>query len=58
MNSATFRCPTTGDYVQHRFEDDPSAGRSSFLVVQCPACGKYHFVNLTTSKLLGHESEL
>ncbi len=51
-----FRCPNTGMNVQQLVEDDPDPAHDVFVSVKCPACGRIHFVNLLTHKLLGHES--
>lgn len=57
MTAVTFQCPTTRDYVQQWIDEDSRAEENSFAVVNCPACGKLHFVNRSTRKLLGHERE-
>ncbi len=57
MTGITFRCPVTGEHVQYWADDDPEAGRDCFVAVKCVACGKTHFVNWITHKLLGHENE-
>ncbi|MCK1570800.1 hypothetical protein IVB09_03650 [Bradyrhizobium sp. 174] len=56
-DTITFRCPTSGEYVQHRFDAESNAARASFILVQCPACGKNHFINRMTRKLLGYEDD-
>jgi PAS domain-containing protein len=55
--TVTFRCPTIRDYVQQGIDDDLQAGRDSFTVVNCPACGELHFVNRKTHRLLGQKRE-
>ncbi|WP_198026631.1 hypothetical protein [Bradyrhizobium sp. ARR65] len=56
MIRITVRCPATGEYVQHWIDGDP-AGLDCFVAVNCPTCGKIHFINRITHKLLGHENE-
>ncbi|UPJ29756.1 MULTISPECIES: hypothetical protein [unclassified Bradyrhizobium] len=52
------RCATSGEYVQHRFDAESNAARASFILVQCQGCGKNHFINRVTHKLLlGHEDD-
>jgi hypothetical protein len=57
MTSIMFRCPTTDQHVQQWIEDDPNAASDAFVLVKCPACGKTHFINRMTHRLLGHENE-
>lgn len=45
MSHYILRCPVSGENVQRWIDD-----------VDCPACGKLHFANRSTRKLLGHES--
>jgi hypothetical protein len=37
--------------------EEAAADRNRYLLVNCPACGKVHFLNRSTHKLLGHERE-
>lgn len=57
MANIVFRCPTSGQFVQHWVDEESSDRKDFYLPVTCPACGKTHFVNRNTSKLLGHEDE-
>lgn len=56
MTSVMFRCPNTGMNVQQWIEDQPEPARDAFASIKCPACGRIHFINRLTHKLLGHES--
>ena len=38
-------------------DEESYNSKDSYLPVKCPACGKIHFVNRSTHKLLGHEKE-
>jgi hypothetical protein len=53
MYTITFRCPTSGKYVQHRCDAGPNAARASFILV----LWQNHFINGLTHKLLGHEDD-
>ncbi|WP_407159484.1 hypothetical protein [Bradyrhizobium sp. STM 3557] len=57
MSIITFRCPGTRQYVQHLIADEAEGDRDAYVMVDCPACGKLHFVNRSTHRLLGHERE-
>ena len=57
MANIVFRCPKSGQFVQNWVDEESHIGKDSYLPVNCPACGKTHFVNRNTSKLLGHEDE-
>lgn len=57
MSHYMFRCPVSGENVQRWVDDDPDGARNSCVIVDCLACGKLHFVNRSTHKLLGHENE-
>ena len=57
MANIVFRCPKSGQFVQNWVDEESTFGKDSYLPVNCPACGKTHFVNRNTSKLLGHEDE-
>ena len=58
MANIVFRCPKNGQFVQHWMDEEESfSAKDSYLPVKCLACGKTHFVNRTTCKLLGHEDE-
>lgn len=57
MVNVVFRCARTGEFVQLSLDEVPDTGEHLYLPVNCPACGKTHFVNRSTHKLLGHEDE-
>jgi hypothetical protein len=38
-------------------DETESSADERYDAVSCPACGKPHFVNRKTGKLLGHEKE-
>jgi hypothetical protein len=54
-----FRCPFSGWNVQQWLEDDttPDNETTKYDPVRCPACGRLHFVNKSTGKLLGDERD-
>jgi hypothetical protein len=55
MAALLFRCLTTGLNVQWETEEilpDEEVG-TSYLGIECPACTRLHFINLSTGKLLG-----
>jgi hypothetical protein len=54
MPAILYRCPNTGDLVQHFFADEPDADEGErYDPVECPACAALHFVNPSTGKVLG-----
>jgi hypothetical protein len=55
MNNFVFKCPLTGMNVQHRLADEPVPGdqRCTYETVLCQACGRLHFINRSSRKLLG-----
>ncbi|WP_291605559.1 hypothetical protein [Bradyrhizobium sp.] len=55
MTKVIFRCPQTGVNVERLIEEDTDATPNEFLPVRCPACGRTHFINRATQKLLGQE---
>ena len=57
MANIVFRCPTTKEFFQHWVDEESFGRKDSYLPLTCPACGKTHFVNRRTAKLLGHEDE-
>ena len=57
MDTITFRCLDTYEYVQQLVAEEAAADRNRYVLVSCPACGKVHFLNRSTHKLLGHERE-
>ena len=52
MTTLIYRCPTTGLKVQGLVEEEAS-GSDTFVSLECPACGRMHFVNPTTERVLG-----
>ncbi len=57
MATFVFKCPTTELFVQHWFDDDESAPEDEYEGMACPACGKVHFINQSTRKLLGQDDK-
>ena len=57
MRPVIFRCPTTGERVQtHVPSATPADGpQVRYDGVECLACGRMHFVNLETGRLLSEE---
>jgi hypothetical protein len=54
MQPILFRCPTTGETVQHFFADEPDpTDQDRYEAVQCPACSCLHFINPATGKIMG-----
>ncbi|AWL99566.1 hypothetical protein [Bradyrhizobium amphicarpaeae] len=54
-----FKCPRTGMNVEHRIDDERPERlepADAYVSLRCPACMSLHFVNSTTSKLLGERS--
>lgn len=47
-----YRCPTTGEMVQHLVEADLN-DKERFEAVECPACSAVHFVKPANGKVLG-----
>ena len=46
MRPMLFRCPNTGDLVQHFIADEPNTeDEHRYDPVECLACGALHFVN-------------
>jgi hypothetical protein len=45
--------------VQHRLADEPVPGdqRCTYETVLCQACGRLHFINRSSRKLLGEKQE-
>jgi predicted RNA-binding Zn-ribbon protein involved in translation (DUF1610 family) len=50
-----FKCPFTGLNVQPPVEETPpeKMAQDEYQAVLCPACGRTHFINVSTCKLLG-----
>jgi hypothetical protein len=54
MRPVLFRCPTTGEQVQHLIAEEPSPDdHRRFDTVQCLACGLTHLINRATGKTIG-----
>ena len=41
--------------VQHWLADTPADDEATHAPVRCPACTRLHFINTSTSKLLGEK---
>lgn len=54
-----FRCPTTGTMVQTMTELVPPSSDNSnqYKAVECLACGRMHFLNIVTGKLMSDETD-
>jgi hypothetical protein len=51
-----YRCPTTGQNVQGLVEAEATTdGSKQYEAVECAACRGFHFVNISTLKLLSEE---
>jgi hypothetical protein len=55
-----YRCPTTGLSVQGLVPDDEESegadgADSTYESVKCIACGRMHFINPKTGKLMGEK---
>ncbi len=57
MGNVIFKCPRTGLNVQHWLEQQPEQDDGSYETVVCNACGRLHFINRSSGKLLGEASE-
>ena len=58
MAKLVFRCTRTGLNVQVWLPEEPPTDRTdSYEAVTCPACGRVHFVNKTTGKMLGDKEK-
>ncbi len=59
MSNFVFKCPQTGMNVQHRLADEPVPGdqRCTYETVLCQACGRLHFINRSSHRLLGEKGE-
>jgi hypothetical protein len=57
MGNVVFKCPATGLNVQHWLADEPPADdpQCTFETVVCQACGRLHFINRSSGKLLGEK---
>jgi hypothetical protein len=57
MESVIFRCPVTNQNVQLWIAQEiPAGGAEDFVSVACTACQRPHFVNPTTGRVLGTDS--
>jgi hypothetical protein len=52
MVAFIYRCPRTGQQVQGHVAGDPGEAGEVYEPVTCTACGRVHFVNIKTGKLL------
>ena len=59
MSNFVFKCPQTGMNVQHRQADEavPGDQRCTYETVLCQACGRLHFINRSSHRLLGEKEE-
>jgi hypothetical protein len=59
MSNFVFKCPQTGMNVQHRQADEPVPGdqRCTYETVLCQACGRLHFINRSSHRLLGEKEQ-
>jgi hypothetical protein len=59
MSNFVFKCPQTGMNVQHRLAVEPVPGdqRCTYETVLCQACGRLHFINRSSHRLLGEKEE-
>jgi hypothetical protein len=54
MKPMLYRCPKTGDVVQHFIVDEPDLeDEHRYDAVECPACSSLHFINPATGKVMG-----
>jgi hypothetical protein len=59
MSNFVFKCPRTGMNVQHRLADEtvPGDQRCTYETVLCQACGRLHFINRSSHRLLGEKEQ-
>jgi len=57
MAAFVFRCPNKNVRVQGWTAEDTSDDDAAYAPVQCTACGRVHYVNLTTGKVLGSDDD-
>ena len=59
MSNFVFKCPQTGMNVQHRQADEsvPGDQRCTYETVLCQACGRLHFINRSSHRLLGEKEQ-
>ena len=57
MTHFIFKCPRTGKSAQHWQADEvmPGDAQCTYETVICQACGRLHFINRSTGKLLGEQ---
>jgi hypothetical protein len=53
MKPVLYRCPTTGEMVQHFVADEPYLNEHSYEPVDCLSCSLVHFVNRASGKVMG-----
>jgi hypothetical protein len=58
MTAELYKCPNTAFNVQQWIDDEPDAPRDSYVVVNCLACRRIHFMNRRTHRLLGQEGPI
>jgi hypothetical protein len=56
MRPIVFTCPITRSNVQHFSDDSETSGHENrYEPVECPACARLHYVNVTNGKVLGEK---
>jgi hypothetical protein len=56
MNNFIFKCPQTGMNVHWQADEiAPEQPQCTYETVVCPACGRLHFINRASGKLLGEQ---
>jgi len=54
MKPLLYRCPTTGETVQHFIADEvDTSDEHRYEPVECPACSSLHFLNPATGRIMG-----
>ncbi len=58
MSPIIFKCPQTTLNVQHWLDDaEPQDQSSAYETVVCKACGRLHFINRSSGRLLGQQED-
>jgi hypothetical protein len=58
MVAIMFRCPNTGSQVQGWIaEDVTDAGENTYESTSCHACGRMHWINPRTGRVIGQSDE-
>jgi hypothetical protein len=52
MTAELYRCPNSATNVQQWIDDEPDAPSDSYVVLNCPSCGRIHFMSRMTNRLL------